>query len=177
MGAFAYRMLGALSLDSSTYEALEADRTATGQAFLVVLLSSVAAGVGAGGWDGPGVAMLIVMSVAALVTWVAWVVLILVIGGRYLPERQTRVTARELLRTVGFAASPGLLQVFGIIPTLTVPVFVGTWLWMLAAMVVAVRQALDFSSTARAALTCATALVLIVAVAFVLALAIAPTVS
>jgi len=170
-------MLGASVLDSSTYEALEGDRTATAQAFLVVLLSSVAAGVGAGGWDGPSLATLITVSAAALVTWVAWVVLILVIGGRYLPERQTHVTARELFRTVGFAAAPGLFQVFGLFPTLTVPIFVGTWLWMLAAMVVAVRQALDYSSTTRAVLTCGTALVLIIAVAIVLSLAIGTTVS
>ena len=76
------------------------------------------------------------------------------IGGRLMPEPQTRVDVGELLRTIGFSAAPGMLRVFGIIPEIAWPVFVLTTLWMLVAMVVAVRQALDYNSTARAIGVC-----------------------
>ena len=177
MGAFAYRLMGAAALDASTYESLEADRGATWQAFLVVLLSSLAAGFGASGWSGPHVTTLLGVTAVALITWIAWAFLILEIGDRFLREEKTHVSAVELLRTVGFAASPGLLQVFGFFQPLTLPLFVVTWLWMLAAMVVAVRQALDYSGTRRALLACATALCLVIVAWLILALAVSRTVS
>lgn len=177
MGTFAYRLMGAAVLDATTYEVVEADRKATRQAFLVVLLSSLAAGFGAGGWSGPSVTTLLVVTTIALVSWIAWASLILEIGGRFLGEPRTHVTTLELLRTVGFAASPGLLQVFALFPPLTVPVFVGTWLWMLAAMVVAVRQALDYSTTRRALMACAIALCVVIGAWLLLALAAARTVT
>lgn len=177
MGTFAYRLLGAVSLDRSTFEALEMDRAATRQAFLVVLLSSLAAGVGAGGWDGPRLSTLAAVTAVALVTWVAWVFLILEVGGQFLPERQTHVTTGELLRTVGFAAAPGLLQVFAYFQDLTIPVFVASWAWMFAAMVVGIRQALDFSSIGRAILVCALALLLVATAWVLLALVLSQTVS
>lgn len=177
MGAFAYRLMGAAALDASTYEILEADRRATPQAFIVVVLSSLAAGFGAGGWNGPSATTLLAVTALALISWIAWVFLILAIGDRFLREPRTQVTSLELLRTVGFAASPGLLQVFALFPPLTVPIFVGTWVWMLAAMVVAVRQALDYSSSRRALLACAIALCLVISAWLILALAVTRTVT
>ena len=177
MGAFVYRLMGAAALDASTYEVLEADRRATPQAVIVVVLSSLAAGFGAGGWNGPSVTTLLIVTALALATWIAWAFLILQIGDRFLREPRTEVNTFQLLRTVGFAASPGLLQVFALFPLLTVPVFAGTWLWMLAAMVVAVRQALDYSSTRRALLACAIALCLVISAWLILALASTRTVT
>ena len=60
----------------------------------------------------------------------------------------------ELLRTIGFAAAPGLLLVLGVLPGLAVPIFVMASLWMLAAMIVAVRQALDYDTTIHAVAVC-----------------------
>jgi hypothetical protein len=157
MSTFAHRVIGAAVLDVGTYEEVEADRTATGQAFLIVLASSLATGIGAIGFGGRPmgpVGDVLVVSIAALMGWAAWALLIFQIGGRLMPAPETRVDVPELLRTIGFAATPGLLRVFGIYPELTAPVFVLTAVWMLAAMVVAVRQALDLTSTARAIVVC-----------------------
>ena len=177
LGTLVYRAMGAAVLDASMYEGIEADRTATYQALAVVLLSSIAAGVGAGGWAGPHWSVLVSFGALALVSWIVWAVLILHIGGRYFREPSTQVNLGELLRTVGFAASPGLLQVFAILPSLTVPIFVVSWLWMLAAMVVAVKHALDFRSTARAAAVCAVALALAATLALLLGVSLGRTVS
>jgi hypothetical protein len=71
-----------------------------------------------------------------------------------MPEPATKSDVGELVRTTGFAATPGLLRVFGVIPMLGWLVVIAAWLWTLAAMVVAVRQALDYQSTARAVAVC-----------------------
>ena len=171
-----YRVLGAAVLDRGTYEGIEHDRNATAQAVGIVVASSLAAGVGASGWNRPELLVLLLVSVVALVTWLAWVSIVFHLGGRYFAETQTRVTFGELLRTIGFAASPGMLQMFAVIPELTQPVFVASWLWMLAAMTVAVRQALDFKSMGRALVVCGTALVLVLGLAFLIAIMYGPAV-
>ena len=94
-----------------------------------------------------------------------------------MPEPQTRVDVGELLRTIGFASTPGLLRVFGIIPGVAIPAFVISSVWMLFAMVIAVRQALDFRSTARAIGVCVLGWMLAIAMAVALGLFFGPTVS
>ena len=173
-GSLTYRALGAAVLDRGTYEGIEHDRSATVQAVGIVLASSLAAGIGASGWNRPEPFVLLVVSVVALVTWLAWALIVLHLGGRYFAQRQTHVTFGELLRTTGFAASPGLLQVFAVIPELTEPVFATSWLWMLAAMTVAVRQALDFKSMGRALLVCAAGFTLILGLAIAITVLFGP---
>jgi len=177
LGRLAYRSMGAAALDRGTYEGIEHDRAATLQAIVVVMASSVAAGIGASGWDRPQPAILLAVAGLALVTWIAWAVVILQIGGRYFAERQTQVDLGQLLRTIGFAASPGLLQVFALFPSITAPVYIVSWLWMLAAMTVAVRQALDFRSTGRALAVCGVAFALVMGMAIILALLFGPAAS
>jgi len=96
MASFMDRVVGAAKLDVRTYEEVEADTTATGQAMAVVVLSSVATGIGA----------------------------------------------------------PGILRVFGIIPLIGWIVMPVTGIWVLVTTVVAVRQALDYTSTLRAIGVC-----------------------
>jgi hypothetical protein len=170
MGTLAYRALGAALLDHSTYEGIEADRTATRQALVVVIASSLAAGIGAGGLDGPRWSLIIVLTLVALTTWIAWAVLILEVGGRHLRRPETRVDLGELIRTVGFAASPGLFQVFALIPEVAMFVFIVSWAWMWAAMVVAVRHALDLSSYGRAIVVCGVALAISLGMAILVAI-------
>ncbi len=146
------RILRAAKLDASLYEEVEADRTALGQAMLVVVLSSLAAGIGGAAQGGVG--WFFVGTLAALASWFIWAWLVYVIGTKALPEPQTRSNVGELLRTTGFSAAPGLIRVIGIIPGLTTIVMFVTAIWMLIAMVIAVRQALDYSGTGRAVGVC-----------------------
>lgn len=174
---FAMRLIGAMALDPITYEEVEADRGATGQALLVVLLSSLAAGVGARGFGSGSLASIVFISALALIGWAAWALLIFEIGGRLMPEAQTRVDVGELLRTTGFAAAPGMLRVFGVVPGASTAAFAVTAVWMLAAMVVGVRQALDYTSTARAIAVCGLGWALAIAIAAVLGFVFGPTLS
>jgi hypothetical protein len=180
MGAtFFRRLVGAAMLDAGTYEEVEADRTATPQALAVVVFSSLAAAIGAKGLNGGSatLAFFASASVIALLAWVGWAFMMFEIGSRLLPTPETRVDPGELLRTLGFAATPGLLQVFGVFPGTTVPVFVLAGVWTLAASVVAVRQALDYTSTARALAVCSLGGILSLVVAVALGLVFGPTLS
>ena len=146
------RMIRAAKLDVDLYEEVEADQGALRQAMLVVVLSSVAAGIGSFGQGGLG-GVLIGM-IVAIVGWYIWAYLTYFIGTRLLPEPQTKADHGELLRTIRFSSSPGLIRVLGIIPGLTEIVFLVASIWMLTAMVIAVRQALDYESTWRAVGVC-----------------------
>jgi hypothetical protein len=153
MAAFAGRVVGALRLDVPTYEEVENDAGATGQAMLVVLMAAVANGV-AGLDTGRGGLGFAAGLVGGLAGWLVWAGLTWVIGAKLLPEPTTRADIGQLLRTIGFAQAPGLLRVLGPVPVVG-PLFVfAAGLWLLIAFVVAVRQALDYRSLARAVLVC-----------------------
>jgi hypothetical protein len=166
MGLYAYRLLGAAVLDAGMYEGIENDKRTTTQAALTVVLASIAAGIGAGELLGTRAVTLAGISALALLTWCAWAMLILQIGTRVLPGPATRADWGQLLRTTGFAASPGLLQVLGLMPSGRGWVFAVTGLWMFVAMVVGVKHALDYDSGLRALAVCAAAIALIAALAF-----------
>ena len=148
--SFLRRMIGVAKLDVQIYEEVEADSHATGQAMGVVLLSSLAAGSGAATL-GTGVIYTIV---AAVLSWVIWAFLTYFIGTRLLPESQTHADMGQLMRTLGFAQAPGVLRIFGGLPGIGSIVLSVVSVWMLIAMVIAVRQALDFTTTWRAAVVC-----------------------
>ncbi len=146
------RMIRAVRLDVSLYEEVEADKDALGQASGIVLLSSAAAGIGTGLHGGFG--GIVLGAIAALIGWYVWAYLTYFIGTKFLPEPQTEADFGQLLRTTGFASSPGLIRVLGIIPGFTGIVFLVASIWMLLAMVIAVRQALDYRGTPRALGVC-----------------------
>jgi hypothetical protein len=152
MGSLGERMIRAAKLDASLYEEVEADRGALGQATAVVVLASLAAGFGA--FARGGVGGFLLATIAALAGWYVWAFLTYWIGTRFLPEPQTQADYGELLRTIGFSSSPGVIRVLGVIPGLTGPVFLVASIWMLVAMVIAVRQALDYTGTLRAVGVC-----------------------
>lgn len=159
MSDFKDRIIRASKLDPHLYEEVEADRSAITQALMVVLLSSIAGGIGTGGAvlteDGAGkfISALIAGSLASLVSWMIWSYLTYLIGTKIFRGPETSATYGELLRTIGFSASPGIIRVIGLIPMLQGLVFLIAGVWSLAAMIIAVRQALDFT-TGRAIGTC-----------------------
>ena len=152
MNIFSDRMIRAAKLDVNLYEEVEADKSTMRQAMGVVVLSSLAAGVGSISTLGLGGILL--GTLAALGGWYIWAWLTYFIGTRFLAEPQTEADLGQLLRTTGFSSSPGLIRVLGIIPGLGTVVFAVASIWMLVAMVIAVRQALDYTSTFRAVGVC-----------------------
>jgi hypothetical protein len=152
MNGYLDRIIRAAKLDVNLYEEVEADKGALGQAMGVVVLSSIAAGVGSIGQV--GVKGIFIGAITALIAWYVWAYITYFIGVKILPEPQTKADHGELLRTIGFSSSPGLIRILAIIPGLAGIIFLVTSIWMLAAMIIAVRQALDYQSTLRAVAVC-----------------------
>ena len=152
MSNFTNRMIRAAKLDVNLYEEVEADKGALGQAMGVVVLSGVAAGIGSIG--AAGLTGILTGTITALVGWFIWAYITYIVGTKLLPQPQTKADYSEMLRTIGFSSSPGLLRVFGFIPFLSGIIFIAASIWMLIAMVIAVRQALDYTSTLRAVGVC-----------------------
>ncbi len=151
MASFGERIIGAIKLDPATYEEVEADQSAMTQALAVVVLSAIASGIGATGIGGGA---LISVAFVSLVGWLIWALVTWIVGTKVMPEPSTRADLGQLLRTIGFSSAPGLFNVLGIIPILGGIVRMLTTVWSIVAMVVAVRQALDYSTTGRAVLVC-----------------------
>ena len=149
---FGERVVGALKLDATTFEDIERDPTAMGQAVGIIALAALAGSLGSI-WR-LGIGTMVVGVVAALVGYVLWAVVVWLVGTKLMPDPATSADFPETFRTIAFAAAPGLLGVVTIIPflgwllmLLITPII---WLWSMAAMVVAVRQVLDYSDTFKA---------------------------
>jgi len=142
------RMIGAAMLRTGTYEEVEADTSATKQAMLVVVLVSVASGIGNVGVG--GVPALVFGLLAALAGWSFWAWITYFVGTKILPTPETHANWGQLARTLGYAQTPGLFKVFGFLPGIGPFIFFFATIWQLIAAIIAIRQALDYTSTRRA---------------------------
>ena len=177
MGTFIQRMIGVARFDRRTYEQVESDSRATGQALGVVLLARIGSGIGWVGLEPRRLEAVFLLTLTAVAGWVTWALLTYLIGTRIFPETQTQADPGQLLRTLGFAQSPGVLRPLALVPGIG-PVIAGiTIVWALATMVVAVRQALDYLSTLRALAVCATGWVLALTMFWVIGMLYATPVS
>jgi hypothetical protein len=146
------RMVRAAQLQSALYEEVEADTSATGQSLLAVVLTSVVAGIGSGmdeligGASGNFVYGLMYGLAIAIVGWLVWALFAFIFGVSILRGPHTSSTWGELLRTMGFASSPRVLQVFAFLPGVGGIIVFASSVWALVATIIAVRQALDFST-------------------------------
>ena len=145
------RMLGAARLSSDTFEDVERDSGATIQALLVVVIVAIAAG--AGGilnGDTSIVGGLVFGVIRGIVNWVVWALVALLVGTTILKSESTEADWGQLARGTGFAQTPGLLNILVFIPAVGGIISLLVLIWQLAAMVIALRQSLDYSSTWRA---------------------------
>jgi hypothetical protein len=157
-------MIGAARLEVAIYEEVEADRAATLQAMAVVFLASIAAGIGSVGVGPGGLRNIVMTGVGSLASWVIWAFMTYVIGTRLLPEPQTQADTGQLMRTLGFAQAPGVARIFVGVPAIGPLVLLIVSLWMLVAMIIAVRLALDYQSTWRALAVCVIGWVIAIAI-------------
>ena len=144
---FVNRIWRAIKIDIDLYEEVEKDKSATLQAGVVVVLSSLAAGVGA---LQMGVSNFLLAPALSLLSWYVWAYVIYFVGVKLFGGPKTKSNHGELLRTIGFSSAPGLIRVFGVTPDLMTVTFIGSAFWMLACMVVAVKSALDYESMWKA---------------------------
>jgi hypothetical protein len=144
------RMLRAARLNVQVYEEVEADTTATTQALLVVVLVALAQGIGgalgATMSNAPGanpIGSLIGGVVGGLIGWAIWSFVIFFVGTRIFGGT---ATYGELLRTLGFAEAPLIINILGFIPVLGGIIGLVAFIWALVTGFIATRQALDLSN-------------------------------
>ena len=159
MASFQDRVVGALRLQAATFEDVEHDPTAVSQAAIVVLAVGVAGVIGSMAY-GLHAGSAIVVILFGLIGWAVSSAVVWLVGTRLLPGKNTEADYGQLLRVVGFAQAPGLFTVLGIIPILGWLVRIVIWVWTLVALVIAVRQALDYDDTVKAVIVCVIAWVI-----------------
>ncbi len=167
MATLIERAIGAARLDAAAYEDVEADPGALGQALTVVVVASIASGLGSGAASGGHGIGLVGNIIGALIGWFVWALTTWFVGTKILPEPETRADLNEMLRTTGFAAAPGVAGILGVLPGVGALVLFAVSIWQLAAMVVAVREALDYTSTGRAIGVCVVGFLIQLVVIFV----------
>lgn len=151
------RMIGAAKLNVHTFEEVEGDPKATTQALTVVIIVSLASAIGAvlatimaGGGAGTLAKDVIFGVVRGIVVWGVWAFLTYILGTTLFKTPDTKANWGQLARTTGFAQSPGVFQALFFIPVVGPIIAVVSSIWQLVAMVIAVRQALDYKNTLRA---------------------------
>ncbi len=141
-------MIGVATFKPSTFEEVEHDKSAMSQALIIVVLVAIATGIGGAG--AAGLIGLVVGVVGALIGWALWAWITYFIGTTLFKSSETQANWAELARTLGFAQTPGLLRVLGIIGPISGLILLVASVWQFICMVIAVRQALDFTSTLQA---------------------------
>jgi hypothetical protein len=144
------RMIRAARLETSVYEEVEADPAATQQALWVVIIAAAAEGIGIairaamqGRAGGVIIVGLILGIISALIGWIVWSYVTYFIGTRLF---RGTATPGEMLRTIGFAQSPRVLDILLFIPGIGPIIQLVVAIWLLVAGIIAIRQALDFST-------------------------------
>ena len=153
------RLKKAIFLDVAFYEEVEKDKKFTDQAMMTVALVSIVQGLMIAGF---APIALVQGILGSLIRFLIWAFFIAFVGTRILPEPETESNTGELIRTLGFAYAPGLLVVLKIVPIISAFVDPVVTILQLAAMTIAVRQALDFNSTVRAVGVCIVAFILMI---------------
>jgi hypothetical protein len=151
-------MTGAMKADVKTFQEIEADPTAVGQAVTVIVIAGVASIIG-NVWR-VGVAAGVMTLIANLIGYALWTLLVVLIGTKVMPEPTTKADFNEAFRVIGFTAAPGVFNVLAIIPFLGPLISLAVWIWMVVIGVVAVREVLDYSNTGRAIIVCLIAVVI-----------------
>ena len=144
---FLNRLLRSAKIDPEVFNEVQKDKSATLSAAIVVLLSSLAAGIGA---TSLGAGNFILAPIFSLISWFVWAYIVYFVGVKLFPEPKTKTTQFALLRAIGFSSAPGIIRIFGFNDSLMTVTFVGSAFWMFACMVVAVRETLDYKSLWKA---------------------------
>ncbi len=145
---FGDRVIGALKLEANAFEDVERDPTAIGQSVGVIVLSAVSAGIGNIYWG--GISGIVSTAITSLISFLIWSLIVWLVGTKLMPEATTKADFPETFRVLGFSAAPGLLGFITIIPILGYLIMFVIWLWTIAAMIVAVKAVLDYSTIGKA---------------------------
>jgi hypothetical protein len=166
MATLPERMVGAMQANVKTFQEIEADTSAMGQAVTVIVIAGVASLIG-NIWRA-GIGIGVMHLIISIILYALWSLIIVLVGTKLMPEPTTKADFNEGFRVIGFTASPGIFNVLAIVPFLGPLISFVIWIWMVIIGVVAVREVLDYTSTARAIVVCLIAAVVCWIITFVI---------
>jgi hypothetical protein len=172
MASMIDRMMSAAKLNVDFYNEAERDTSLTQEALLVVVLVSLAGGIGSfiGGLFskevGIGMTVLgaVVTVVLGVINYYIWSYVTLFVGTKLF---KGQADAGEMLRTLGYAYTPRLLSLLSFIPCVGPLLALAGAILSLVASVIAIREALDFDTT-KAILTAIIGWVIILVISMVI---------
>ena len=144
---FLNRVFRSIKIDPEVFNEVQKDKNATISAAIVVVLSSSAAGIGA---ISLGASNFMLAPFFSLISWFVWAYIVYFVGVKLFPDTKTKTTQFALLRAIGFSSAPGIIRIFGFNEDLMTVTFIGAAFWMLACMIVAVRETLNYKSLWKA---------------------------
>ena len=147
MSLFLNRIFRVVKIDPDVFNEIQKDKNATISAAIVVVISSTAAGIGAASL---GTSNFILAPIFSLISWFVWAYVVYFVGVKLFPDPKTKTTQFALLRAIGFSSAPGIIRIFGFNEGLMIVTFLGSFIWMLACMVVAVKETLNYKSLWKA---------------------------
>jgi hypothetical protein len=147
LSLFLNRVYRSVKIDPDVFNEVQKDKNATLSAAIVVLLSSLAAGIGAASM---GVGNFILAPIFSLISWFVWVYIVFFVGVKLFPDPRTKTSQFALLRAIGFSSAPGMIRIFSFNEGLMTAIFIGSAFWMLACMIVAVKETLNYKSLWKA---------------------------
>ena len=146
-GEFLSIIFKSIKLDKSLYK----DNKNFGEASvyfagLIIILDGIAGAVAANTIIKTAFAM---SGLTSILTWLVWSILIYVIGVKLFPDKQTKVSFKKVLTSVGFAHAPGLLRFFAITPNMMIPIIFLTQFWIFAGLIISTKQVLNLKSNIK----------------------------
>ena len=143
ISVFLNRIYRSIKIDPTVYDEVQKDKGATVSAAIVVVISSLAAGLAA---KQSGMGSFIFAPILSLASWFVWAYIVYFVGVKLFPDSKTKTTQFAILRAIGFSTAPGIIRVFGFNEDLMTVTFIGSSFWMLVCMVVAVKETLNYKS-------------------------------
>ena len=146
-GEFLNIIFKSIKLDKSLYtDSRNFGEASIYFAGLIMILDGVAGAVAANTVIKTAIGL---SGLTAILTWFIWAILIYVLGVKIFPDKQTKVSFKKVLTVVGFAHAPGLLRFFAVTPELMIPIIFITQFWIFAALIISIRQILNFKSNLK----------------------------
>ena len=144
---FFNRFFRSINIEPEVFDEVQKDKNAILSAAVVVIISSTATGIAAATI---GADKFMLTPIFALINWFIWSYTVYFVGVKLFPEPRTKTTQFALLRAMGFSLAPGIIRIFSFKGDLLFVTFLGSGLWMLACMVVAVKVTLNYKSLLKA---------------------------
>ena len=138
------RIIRAVRLDKTLFRMVADNPDYTNEAFLIAVVVSIFAALGALGGANPAVNFLLQFVSNLLLGWVLWALLAYFVGTTFFKGRSSPM---EMMRTLAYAGIPRLLGVLAIIPCVGwIGALVGGILSIIAG-VIAIRESMEFDTT------------------------------